>query len=212
MSTLRSRRSLVGRLRWISRIDDADRRRDLARDVGRIDADAVERLGIAAQQRSVVAADVEHAPVAAGHDRHGTLRDALEVIAHRVVHARAIPVVGIENFRRDGMGHLQEAAGLRIAGHVATHEQHRDISSAAAAGLGHDESALQILLTEIDDRREMRRAAYPAGLAALQMHARASPLLAHGARRSARRLHSCAWRGSRRCPRTAPATCRCRAA
>ena len=131
---------------------DRHARPDFLGHVGGVDAVLVVVLGVAAQQRAVVATDVEHAGGRLAADEfHGLLGDAAQMVAHRVVGARAIPVGGIQNFWWYRVFHLEQAAGVLVACGIATHQRAGDAAGGRQFLAGLDEGALQVLLTQVDD-------------------------------------------------------------
>ncbi len=53
-------------------------------------------------------------------------RDPGEVVAHRLRGARAVPVVGVKDRRRNRVGELKEAAGILVRRDVAAYVLGRD--------------------------------------------------------------------------------------
>ncbi len=151
-------------------VDDGDARGDLVGEVGGIDADLRERRGVGGEQRAVVAADVEHARPGPTIKGARLLGDAAQVICHRGVRARPVPVHRVEDLGRHGVLRLQQAARLLVELGVAAHErrgyapQRRDLPSRL------EERALEVLLTEVDDLSQRRGLADPARGPVDEMH------------------------------------------
>ena len=70
-------------------------------------ADALEAIGIATQERAVVAADIQDGQILAGDQRGRLGDDAFEMVTHRLVDAGAVPIVGIEHLGRKRVAELQ---------------------------------------------------------------------------------------------------------
>ena len=158
--------------RWKDILHDR-RAGHLLRHVAGIDAVFLVRIRVAVQERAVVATDIEHArrAVRLVADESGGLRgDAAQVVAHRLVGARAVPVRRIQDFRRDGVLHLQQSAGVFVARGIATHQGAGDATGRRHFLAGFDEGALQVLLAQIDDLGQSSGTTNPARRAVDQMH------------------------------------------
>ena len=122
----------------------------VARDVGGVEAEMAQALGlVAVEQRAVVAADVDDQVAGLQrHDRFDAAGDAVEVLGHRAVDAAAIPVGAVEDRAGDRVLGLDQAARLLVAGHVAAHQLQRDRALDRLSAAGIRESARDALVAE----------------------------------------------------------------
>ena len=131
----------------------------LLRHVRGVDPELRERARVVPEQRAVVAPDVEHPGVASADHRGGLVGDALQVVAHRAVRARPVPVGGVEDRGRHRVLHLQQPARLLVAARIAAHQDRRDPAHRRQLLPGLHERALEVLLAEVDHLGERGGAA-----------------------------------------------------
>ena len=112
----------------------------VARDVGGVEAEVAQALGlVAVEQRAVVAADVDdQVPGLQRHDRFDSAGYAVEVLGHRAVDPTAVPVGAVQDRAGDGVLRLDETACFLVSCHVAAHQLERDrpLDRLVAAGIG----------------------------------------------------------------------------
>ena len=146
-------------IRWEEIVDDGDAGRHLVGEIGGVDAELRERLGVGLEQRPVVAPDVEHPRSGLAVEGRRLLGERTEMVGHRRIRARPVPVDGIEDLGRHRVLCLQQAAGLLVELGVAPHERGRNAPHRRDLPARLEKRALEVLLAQIDDLGQRRRLA-----------------------------------------------------
>ncbi len=137
----------------------------VAGDVGGVEAEVGQPLGlVAVEQGAVVAADVDDQVAGGEADQAlGFAGDLMEVLGHRPVDAAAVPVGAVEDRSRHRVAGLHQATSVLVGRHVAPHElqRHRALDRVGSAGVG--EGAGDALFSEVQQWRQVRRSAHTAG-------------------------------------------------
>ncbi len=132
------------------RVRDTGRRGNALRDVRGIHPILDERLRITIEQRTVIAANVEHAQISTlGGVRLGLLGYAAQMVAHGLVGAGTVPIISVQDFLRKGIGQLEQSAGILITVQVAPDQLRGQLAGGRILASRFDEGALQVLLSKI---------------------------------------------------------------
>ena len=99
------------------------------------------------------------------YDLDDAVHDLLQMLAHRFIRSRPVPIVRVKYFGRERVRQLQQPAAALICRDIAADQSCRQLAQRRLNRAGFRKRALEVLRAQIDGRGEMGRPTDATGLA-----------------------------------------------